>query len=200
MPNLNRPGGDLTGVESLAPELDAKRVELLKQIVPGLSRMAVLYDATDQGSPLHLRSTQAAGRALGVATSTLEVRRPEDFGPVLAAATGRPLGGLLTFTCPLTFLNWQHVGDFASANRLPTVCEFRELVQAGCLFSYGSNFVEFAQRTAAQIDKIFRGTPAGDLPVEQMMRFELVVNLETARALGITLPSALLQRADEVIE
>lgn len=197
--SLRRPGGNLTGVESLAPELDAKRVELLKQIVPGLTQLAVLYDAGDQGSPLHLKSTQSAGRVLGVAVSTLAVRRPEDFEPVLAAAGGKPLGGLLTFTNGLTFTNWQRIMDFSLANRLPTICEFRELAQAGCLLSYGPTFIEFAQRTAAQIDKVLKGTPPGELPFEQMTRFELVVNLTTAKPLGISIPQALLVRADEVI-
>ena len=198
--NLSRPGGNLTGTESLAPEIDAKRVELLKQILPGLTRLAVLYDAGDQGSPAHLKSTQTAGRALGVAISTLEVRRAEDFGPVLAAAAGQPLGGLLTFTGPLTYPNWQRIADFALANRLPTVCEWRELTKAGCLFSYGPNLIEYSQRTAAQIDKIFKGTPVGELPVERMTKFDLVVNLTTAKALGITIPQIVLLRADELIQ
>ena len=198
--NLARPGGNLTGTESLAPEIDAKRVELLKQIVPSLARLAVLYDVGDQGSPVHLKSTQIAARALGVAISTLEVRRAEDFGPVLAAATGQPLGGVLTFTGPLTTQHWQRIADFASANRLPTVCEWRELTKAGCLFSYGPKLIEYSQRTAAQIDKIFKGTPVGELPVEQMTRFELVVNLTTAKALGITIPQIVLVRADELIQ
>ena len=198
--NLGRPGGNLTGTESLAPEIDAKRVELLKQIVPGMSRLAVLYDADDQGSPVHLKSTQVAGRTLGVATSALEVRRAEDFDTVFAAAAGQPLGGLLTFTSQLTFVNWRRIMEFAVANRLPTVCEWREMAQAGCLFSYGPNILEYSQRTAAQIDKIFKGTPVGELPVEQMTRFELVVNLKTAKALGITIPQSVLLRADEVIQ
>jgi putative ABC transport system substrate-binding protein len=198
--NLRRPGGNLTGTEGLAPEIDAKRVELLRQIVPGLSRLAVLYDAGDQGSAVHLKSAQTAGRALGVAVSTLEVRRAEDFVTVLAAASGQPLGGVLTFTSPLTYTNWQRVADFAAANRLPTVCEWRELARAGCLFSYGPNILEYSQRTAAQIDKIFRGTPVGELPMEQMTRFELVINQKTAKALGITIPQSILLRADAVIE
>jgi len=97
-------------------------------------------------------------------------------------------------------VNWQHIMDFALANRLPTVCEFRELAQAGCLLSYGPNFIEFAQRTAAQIDKILKGAPPGDLPVEQMTRFELVINLKTAKALGITIPQPMLVRADEIVQ
>ena len=198
--NLRRPGGNLTGTESLAPEIDAKRVELLREIVPGLSRLAVLYDAGDQGSAVHLKSAQTAGRALGVAISTLEVRRAEDFVSVLDPASGQTLGGVLTFTSPLTYVNWQRIADFAAANRLPTVCEWRELARAGCLFSYGPNILEYSQRTAAQIDKIFRGTPVGELPVEQMTRFELVINQKTAKALGITIPQSILLRADAVIE
>ena len=200
VPSLRRPGGNLTGVESLAPELDAKRIELLKQIVPGLARLAVLYDAGDQGSPLHMKAIEAAGKALGVAFTTLEVRRPEDFDPVLAAASARPLGGVLMLTSNLTFRNGKRVMDFALANRLPSLCEFRELVQAGCLLSYGATLVELTQRSAALIDKILKGTPPGDLPVEQMTRFEFVINLKTAKALGLTIPQALLLRADEVIE
>lgn len=198
--SLRRPGGNLTGTESLAPEIDAKRVALLKQIVPGLSRLTVLYDAGDQGSPVHLKSTQTAGHALGVAVSTMEVRRPEDFSPAFAATAGMPLGGVLTFTSPLTFRSWQRINDFALANRLPTVCEWRELAQAGCLLSYGPNIIEYSQRTAAQIDKVLKGTPPGELPVEQMTRFELVINLTTAKALGLTIPQRVLLQADEVIE
>ena len=198
--NLARPGGNLTGTESLAPEIDAKRVELLKQIVPGLTKLAVLYDAGDQGSPAHLKSTQMAGRALGVAISTLEVRHAEDFGPVLAAAAAQPPGAVLTFTSPLTFTNWQRVADFAVAKRVPTVCEWRELTKAGCLFSYGPKIVEYSQRTAAQIDKIFKGTPVGELPVEQMTKFELVVNMSVAKALGFTIPQSIQIRADELIQ
>jgi putative ABC transport system substrate-binding protein len=127
--SLSRPGGNLTGTESLAPEIDAKRVELLKQIVPGLSRLAVVFDASDQGSPVHLKSTQAAGRALGVAISTLEV-------------------------------------------------------------SYGPNMIEYSQRTAAQIDKILKGASPSELPVEQLTRFDLVINSKPAKVLGITIPQA----------
>ena len=200
VPSLRRPGGNLTGVESLAPELDAKRIELLKQIVPGLARLAVLYDTGDQGSPLHMKAIEAAGKALGVAFTTLEVRRPEDFGPVLAGASGKPLGGVLTLTSNLTFRNGKRIMDFALANRLPSLCEFKELAQAGCLLSYGATFTELTQRSAALIDRILKGTPPGELPVEQMTRFELVVNLKTAKALGITIPQSVLLRADEVVE
>jgi putative tryptophan/tyrosine transport system substrate-binding protein len=200
VPSLRRPGGNLTGVESLAPELDAKRIELLKQIVPGLARLAVLYDTGDQGSPLHMKAIEAAGKALGVAFTPLEVRRPEDFDSVLAGASGKPLGGLLTLSSNLTFRNGKRIMDFALANRLPSLCEFKQLAQAGCLLSYGPTFDEITQRSAALIDKILKGTPPGELAVEQMTRFELVINLKTAKALGITIPQAVLVQADEVIE
>jgi putative ABC transport system substrate-binding protein len=198
--SLARPGGNVTGVESLAPELDAKRIELLKEIVPGLSQLAVLYDAGDQGSPLHLKWTQAAGRALSVAVSRLEVRRPEDFDTVFSTVAGKRLDGLLMFTGALTASNWKRVADFAHKNRLPTMCEFKYLADAGCLVSYGPTYVEFAQRTADQIDKILKGAKPADLPMEQPTRLELVVNLKTAKALGVTIPQSVLVRADRVIE
>jgi len=197
--NLGRPGGNLTGTESLAPEIDAKRVELLKQAVPGLTRLAALYDAGDQGSPVHLASAQVAARALGVVISPLEMRRDEDFGAPLEALAGQRLGAVLTFNGPLTYRNWRRIMQFALANHLPTVCEWSELSKAGCLISYGPKPLEYSQRAAAQIDKVFKGTPVGELPVEQMTRFEFVVNTTTAKALGITIPQAMLDRADEVI-
>jgi putative ABC transport system substrate-binding protein len=115
-------------------------------------------------------------------------------------ATGKPLGGVLTFTDILTFGNRPRIMEFALANRLPTLCEFRQLAQAGCLLSYGPTYLELTQRSVAQMDKILKGTPPGELPVEQMTRFEQVVNLKIAKALGITVPQSLLLRADEVIE
>jgi putative tryptophan/tyrosine transport system substrate-binding protein len=199
VPSLRRPGGNVTGTESLAPELDAKRIQLLKQIVPGLARLAVLYDTTDQGSAQHLKLIHAAGNELGVEFSSLEVRRPEDFDPVFASATGKPLGGVLTLTSTMTFRNWSRIRDFALVNRLPTLCEFRFMAETGCLLSYGPTFDEITQRCAIQIDKILRGTPPGELPIEQPTRFELVINLKTAKELGITVPQSVLLRADEVI-
>ena len=198
--SLHRPGGNMTGTESLAPELDVKRIELLKRIMPGLTRLAVVYDGADQGSPLHLKSIQSASRALGVSLSALEVRRAEDFDPVLQGATGSPLGGVLTFTSFLTFRQFNRVSAFALANRLPTLCEFRELVRAGCLLSYGTSLNELTQRSAVLIDKILKGALPGELPVEQMTRFELAVNLQTAKSIGVAIPSDVLLRANEVIE
>jgi putative tryptophan/tyrosine transport system substrate-binding protein len=198
--SLHRPGGNLTGTESLAPELDVKRIELLKRIVPGLAHLAVVYDGGDQGSPAHLNSLQNAGKTLGISLSALDVRRAEDLGSVLDGAAGRPLGGVLTLTSSLTFRQFNRISAFALAHKLPTLCEFRELARAGCLLSYGTSLNELTQRSAALIDKIIRGSPPNNLPLEQMTRFELAVNLRTAKSIGVAMPNELILRADEVIE
>jgi putative ABC transport system substrate-binding protein len=198
--SLARPGGNITGVESLAPQLDAKRLELLKEIVPRLSTIAVLYNALDQGSLAHLESVAEAGRKLGVVPSSLEVRKPADFEAVLQVASEHLPEGLLTFTSPLTFSQWNRVAAFALARRLPTICEFKEMVSAGCLVSYGPSFAEFGRINARQIDRILRGAKVAELPFEQPTRYELAINLAIARALGITIPKEVLVRADQVIE
>jgi putative tryptophan/tyrosine transport system substrate-binding protein len=198
--NLRRPGGNVTGTESQAPELDAKRMQLLKQIVPGLQRLGVLYESTDQGSPEHLAQITTAGKSLGIGHAPLPVVTPADIAPVFASYKGPPLGGLLTLTSWMTGAEWPLIRDQAAARRLPTMCEFRFMAQTGCLLSYGPTFDEINERCAAQIDKILRGTPPGELPIEQPTRFELVINLKTAKVLGITVPQELLLRADEVIE
>jgi putative tryptophan/tyrosine transport system substrate-binding protein len=200
VPSLRRPGGNLTGTESMAPELDAKRIQLLRQIVPGLTRLAVLYQPEDRGSPQHLKAIQDTANGMGLGTSTLPVSRPQDFEAVFAAAAGKPLGAMLTLTNTMMFFNWPRIRDFAQAERLPTLCEFRQMAEGGCLLSYGPSTNEITQRCAAQIDKILRGTPPGELPMEQPTRFELVINLKTAKALGLTVPQELLLRADAVIE
>jgi putative ABC transport system substrate-binding protein len=200
VPSLRRPGGNVTGIESLAPELDPKRIQLLKQILPKLDRLTMIFDTTDQGTPGHLKAIADAQKSLGLTTSHLQVSKLAEIEPALAAAAGKPLGAVLTLTSNLTFNAWPRIRDFAMAQRLPTLCEFRFMAQSGCLLSYGPTFDEITQRCAAQIDKILRGAAPGDLPMEQPTRFELVINLKTAKALGITVPQELLLRADEVIE
>ncbi|MEO7151329.1 MAG: ABC transporter substrate-binding protein, partial [Burkholderiaceae bacterium] len=170
--SLARPGGNVTGVESLAPELDAKRLEVLKEIVPGLARLGVLYNADDQVSQVHLASARAASRALGVTLLSLPVRRPADFDAALSGAGNERIDGLLMFTDPLTGRHWRKVAEFALKNRLPTVCEFRFLAQFGCLVSYGPPFEELHERAAMQVDRILKGARPSDLPVEQITRFE----------------------------
>ena len=198
--NLRRPGGNVTGTETLAPELDAKRLQLFRQVVPGLKRLAVVTDDVDPGVPHHLRYIRAAGARLGVAVaSTLEVGAPAGFDVVLAGAP-TALDGVLMVTTFKTWIARQRIVDFATTRRLPSFCEFRALAAVGCLMSYGPTFDEINERTAAQIAKILDGTPPGELPFEQPTRFDLVINLKTARALGITVPQELLLRADAVIE
>jgi len=198
--NLARPTGNVTGVESLAPEIDAKRIELLREIVPGLQRVAALYNPNDQGAPTHLKYTEDAGKALGVRVLPLEVRAPSDYDNAFAPLAAKPVGGLAMFTDPLTWSNWKRVADFALTNRLPTVCEFRQLAESGCLVSYGPTFDEFDRRVASQVDRILKGKRPADVPYEQVMRFELVINLKTAKVIGLTIPQSLLLRADHVIQ
>jgi putative ABC transport system substrate-binding protein len=198
--NLRRPGGTVTGTESLAPELDAKRIELLKQVLPGLRVLAVLHDANDEGTPQHLSHIRRTGAQLGVSDEPLPIRSAGDIGPAFATLGKRRFDGLLTLTSWLTGGLWPQIQPHADARRLATLCEFRFMAQQGCLLSYGPTFSEFNARCAAQIDKIARGTPPGELPIEQPTRFELAINLKTAKALGLSVPRELLLRADEVIE
>jgi len=198
--SLARPTSNVTGIESLAPEIDAKRVELLKEIVPGLTRFAALYSPNDQGAPTHLKYSEDAAHALGVGVLPLEVRAPADYDRVFVPIAANPIGGLVMFTDPLTWANWQRVADFALVSRLPTVCEFRQLAESGCLVSYGPTFDEFDRRVASQVDRILKGKRPADVPYEQVTRFELVINLKTAKSLGLTISPALLAQADKVVE
>ncbi|MEY4747835.1 MAG: hypothetical protein RIQ60_49 [Pseudomonadota bacterium] len=198
--NLRRPGGKLTGTESQAPELDAKRIELLKQIVPGLRTLAVLHDAHDEGTVPHLAAIRAAGPRLGVGDLPVAIRGPDDLGPAFDALARRKPDGLLTLTSWMTGGIWPLIQPQALARRLPTLCEFRFMAELGCLLAYGPSFDEINERCAAQIDKIARGTPPGELPIEQPTRFELTINLKTAKVLGIRVPQEMLLRAHAVIE
>jgi putative ABC transport system substrate-binding protein len=175
-------------------------MQLLKQVVPRLQRLAVVYESTDQGSPEHLAQIATAGKALGIGHAPLPVVKPADIAPAFAAYKGPPLSGVLTLTSWMTGTEWPQIRDQAAARRLPTLCEFKFMAESGCLLSYGPTFDEINDRCAAQIAKILRGAAPGDLPMEQPTRFELVINLKTAKALGITVPQELLLRADEVIE
>jgi len=197
--DLARPRGNVTGVESLAPQLDAKRLELIRAIVPNIARIGVVYNLNDPGTPFHLESTREAAQKLGVRVVPLPVNRADDFESVLSAASGS-IDALLTFTDDLTAWNWHKIAEFASKHRLPTVCEFRILVQGGCLLSYGPSFDEFNSVVARQVDKILKGAKAGDLPIEQARRFELLLNSKTAKLLGTTIPQSILTSADKVIE
>lgn len=198
--NLARPGGNITGMDSLAPEIDAKRVQLLREMLPRLQRLGTLSNPADAGSPVHLKVTTESGARFGIGITSQEVRRPADYDGMLAALAKSPPDALLTFADALTYQNWGRVAEFALEHRIPTMCEFKQMAQAGCLVSYGPSFAEFDEITARQVDRVLRGTNPAVMPVERPTRFELIVNMKTARALGVTIPQTVLLRADEVID
>jgi putative ABC transport system substrate-binding protein len=198
--SLARPGANVTGVETQAPETDAKRVALLKEIVPHLSRLRVIYNKNDQSVPIHLERTRRAGQLMNVEIAPLEVSQPSDIAPALASARFPSGTGILTFTDQLTYYHWQPIADFSLAHRVPTICEFRELAQIGCLISYGPTLSEITEIAGQHVIRILKGANPGDLPMQQVTRYELAVNLKTARALNLSIPQSLLVRADEVVQ
>jgi len=197
--SLARPGGNVTGLSSQTAETAGKRVELLREIVPGLGRLAIMGNVGNPISVLELGEVQAAARALGLEVITSELRRAEDISPAFDALKGRA-EALYVCTDPLVNTHRIRVNTLALAARLPTMHFFREYVEAGGLMSYGPNLPDLLRRAADYVDKILRGAKPGDIPVEQPTKFELIINLTTAKALGLEVPPTLLARADEVIE
>jgi len=201
--SLARPGGNVTGLSLLAPELVGKRLELLKQAVPGVGRVAALWQPGFVGERTEkdmLKEVEVAARALGVRLQFVEVRGPADFYRAFSDMT-RARADALTVLGSAMFANERRrVVDLAAKNRLPGVYGFREYVDAGGLMAYGPNVADLFQRAATYADKILKGAKPGDLPVEQPTKFELVLNLKTAKALGLTIPQSVLVRADQVIE
>jgi putative ABC transport system substrate-binding protein len=197
--SLARPGGNVTGLSTLATDLAVKRLEILRDIFPGLDRLAVMANVGGPGAVLEMREFHAAARSLGLEVVPLEIRRTEDIAPALESLKGRA-NALYVAGDPLVNLNRIRINTFALVARLPTIYVQREYVEAGGLMSYGPNFQDLHRRAAGYVDKILRGAKPADLPVEQPTRFDLVINLVTARALGLTVPPTLLARADEVIE
>jgi putative ABC transport system substrate-binding protein len=175
--SLARPGANVTGIESLAPDLDVKRLELLKQVVPSLARLSVIYNSTDPGALVHIEIAKATAQSLGFQARLMEVRSPAEFDSAFAAILRDRPDALLTVTDPLTFTHRARVAEFALQNRLPAIYEFRPFVEAGGLMSYGPNMLELWRRAAYYVDRILRGARPADLPVEQPTRIELVVNL-----------------------
>jgi len=201
--SLARPGGNVTGLSILAPALVGKRLELLTNALPGVSRVAVLWqpgghdERTDNDI---LKEAGVAARVLGVRLQFVEVRGPADFDRAFSDMT-RARAGALTVLTGIMFLNERRrLVDLTAKNRLPAVYGGRDFVDAGGLMSYGSNIADLFRRTATYVDKILKGAKPADLPVEQPTKFELVINLKTAKALGLTIPPSLLGRADEVIQ
>ncbi len=202
--SLARPGGNITGLTTLAAGLSAKRLELLKAVVSGSTRIAVLWQRGALGGERAERDmveeTQVAGRTLGLQLRFVEARRPDDVEQAFSAMTEARVGGLLVLPGPMLFEARRSIVAHAAKSRLPVVYPWREAASVGGLMSYSTNFPDMYRRAATYVDKILKGAKAADLPFEQPTKFELVINLKTAKALGLTIPQSLLQRADQVIE
>jgi len=199
--SLARPGGNITGLSLLSGELSGKRLELLKEVVPNLSRVAVLWDPVNPATLLQLRETEAAAQVLGVQLQPLEVRGPNpDFERAFQDTAGGQAGALITLDDLLILIHRRKIVDFAAKKRLPAMYGFRELPDAGGLMSYTANRSHLFRRAATYVDKLLKGAKPADLPVEQPTRFEFVINMKTAKALGLTIPPSILIRADQVIQ
>jgi putative ABC transport system substrate-binding protein len=197
--SLARPGGNITGLTSLSGELPGKWMELLKETVPRVSRVAVLWDLASD--PNQVKTSEAAARSLGVRLQVLKVGRAGGFEPALAEARKNDAGALIVLGSPFFYVQRTRLIDLAAKHRLPTIYAQREfVVGSGGLMSYGADYHPQFRRAATYVDKILKGAKPADLPVEQPTKFELVINLKTANALGLSIPSSVLARADEVIE
>jgi len=197
--SLARPDGNVTGLSVQQTDVAGKRLELLREVVPGLRRLAIMANIGNPGAVLEMGEAQVAARTLGLEVTTIEIRRGEDIEPGFNALKGQA-EALYVCTDPLVITNRARIQTSAMGARLPTIYNSREHVETGGLMSYGPNFLDQWRRTAEIVDKILRGAKPGDIPVEQPTKFDLVLNLTTAKALGLTIPPTLLARADEVIE
>jgi putative ABC transport system substrate-binding protein len=198
--SLARPGGNVTGLSDDAGPLSAKRMEILKEAVPKANRIAILWNAGDNAMTLRSREIDKAARMLHVTVQPLGVREPSDFATAFDAMTRERPDALFLVADALTGLNRKRVIDFAEMHRIPAMYETGFYVQSGGLMSYGPNLDDGFRVVARHLDRIFKGAKPGDLPVEQPTRYYLAINLKTAKALGLTVPQAILLRADEVIE
>ncbi len=199
--SLAHPGGNATGTSTLIPELSRKHLELLKAAVPRLSRVAVLYNSAGRpGTGLSLDAMREAARALTVELRVLEVRHPDDLVSVFAAARAQSIDALLALSSPVIGSRLAQLAELAVKHRVPAISTGREFAEAGGLMSYGPSFSDNYRRAATYVDKILKGARPSDLPVEQPTKVELVINRKTAKALGLTIPQSLLERADQVID
>jgi putative ABC transport system substrate-binding protein len=197
--SLARPGGNVTGLSSQTSDLASKKLELLREVVPDLRRLAIMANAGNPASVLEMREAQAAARKVGLEVATSEIQRAEDIAPAFEALRERA-DALYLCPDPLMNTNRTRINILAVGVRLPTMHGVREYVEAGGLMSYGPNLASQFLRAADFVDKILRGAKPADIPVEQPTKFDLVMNLTTAKALGLDIPPTLLARADEVIE
>ena len=199
--SLARPGGNVTGLSTVSAELSGKRLALLREAVPGLARVAFLWNADARGAVLDYKEAEAAARSLHLELQSIEVSRAEDLERALSAVTSQRAQALLQPAGnPVAITNLGQIVSFTQRNRLPSMFGVKEGVEAGGLMSYGPSLPALFRRAAVCVDKILKGAKPADLPVEQPTKFELVINLKTAKAIGLTMPPALLQRADQVIQ
>jgi putative tryptophan/tyrosine transport system substrate-binding protein len=198
--SLAHPGDNVTGLESLGPELDVKRVQFLKEILPKLSRLSVLYNPLDQGASIHPAIITSAARTFGIETELFEVRSASEFDAVFDVVQRKRPDALLSVADPLTLVNRKRIVDFCVEQKLPNAHEIREFVQLGGLLSYGASFYGIWHRSAYYIDKVLRGTKPNELPVELPTVFDLAINLKAAKSLDLRIPDGLVAIADAVIE
>jgi putative tryptophan/tyrosine transport system substrate-binding protein len=198
--SLARPGGNITGLTTLSSDMSAKQLDLIRQLVPNASRIAVVSNPTNPWHPNALRLIETNGRTLGVRVQILSVRRPGDFEGALAEAAKEGPGALLVLADPMTIVYCAELADLAVKRRLPAMCPVPECVAAGCLASYWPNLEAMNRRAAWYVHRILSGAKPADLPIEQPNKFDLTINQKTAKVLGLTIPPSLLLRADQVIE
>ena len=197
---LARPGGNVTGLSAITNELIGKRLEMLREVVPGIRRVGLLHNMSNPVAPRQWEELKAVVQALGIEPRLLDVRSPEQIEPAIVAAAAQQTQALVIGNDTVMHSNRGHVVELAAKHKLPATYYAREFVDAGGLMTYGVNYPDLYRRAATFVDKIFKGAKPSDLPVEEPTRFDLVVNLKTAKALGLTVPPTLLARADEVIE
>jgi ABC-type uncharacterized transport system substrate-binding protein len=198
--SLARPGGNVTGFSNYYAELSGKGLELLKEIVPKISRVASLWNPANPATKISLKETEVAARALRIQLQSVEVRGPQDFEAAFSQMTSARAEALIIQADPIFRGERARLAELAAKNRLPTMLPQSVYVEAGGLMSYGTNNSDLYRRAATYVDKILKGTTPADLPVEQPMKFELVINLKTAKQIGVTIPQSVLYRADKVIK
>jgi putative ABC transport system substrate-binding protein len=198
--SLARPGGNVTGLSLMAPDLGGKRLELLKEILPQISRVAVLWDPANPYSALTFKETESAAKLLGIDIQSLGVKGPDELAGAFEAIRSQHPDAAITIEDPLTVDQRQQITDFMSAHRVPAIYGLREFAQVGGLMTYGAALSDLFRRSATYVDKILKGAKPGDLPVQQPTKFEFVINLKAAKKIGLEVPATLLARADEVIE
>ena len=198
--SLARPGGNVTGVFSLSNDLVGKRLEFLKQLIPRVARVTFLRHSDNRASALNLRDAESAARPLGMVVQSVGVRSPKELDAAFVAMKRARADAVIVLEATAFFPDRQRIADLALMHRLPIAAQAREYAEAGALISYGTDYFDLFRRAAMYVDKILKGAKPADLPIEQPTKFELIINLKNAKALGLTIPQSLLQRADQVIE